>query len=147
MGAGQGRVASSKTVARRELRTAITIATVVGLILVGIFSGLNHLGHKYIRAMPTEDCSKNILIMEVPDSELCCSNLAQESQWACVASYDTVNKIISSLWSFVLPLAPLVATVISETFWRREFNVAMNAASLLRLGIYCIMMLYRMVSE
>ena len=105
--------------------------------IIVIFGSLcNIAGHKYSRARGYPGCQKTILNLHVSDSLTCCD---QRSNWICTASFDSINNILGSYWSLVIPLVPLVITVIADC---NNNNYLKHSK---RILVYVVIILIRMV--
>lgn len=76
-----------------------------GVVCVGCL--LNKGDLKFSRSHTT-DCSKGLLALNLEDSHICCDSPSHESNWICIASFDSLNYVFSSRWAFVIPLVPWV---------------------------------------
>ena len=133
--------------ARLSLRALVWIVTVSSALVTLLGSGLNNLGHKYRRALPLEDCGKEVLNINVPNSTLCCEKAYHDADWVCIAAYDRINKLLSSYYAFIVPGIPLVATIFTEVTIQRGLNRSTLTAALLRSIIYFCIFIFRTVSE
>jgi hypothetical protein len=88
-------------------------------------SGLNYLDYKYIRAKSMKGCKKQLLNINVVDSFICCEQNLHQHDWICVAAFDSINQVISSILSFFLPFIPLVVLTLNEAcylYLNQKFN-------------------------
>lgn len=109
----------------------------VGVVLYG--SCLNSAGLKYSRVSAGHgrgsDCSRELLVLSVPESNFCCDGL-RSSDWVCVAAYDEANrKLTSHPWAYLAPFVPWVLTAALI-----EVDIY---ASLRRFLFYSILLVYR----
>jgi hypothetical protein len=97
-----------------EFSLTVVVCTIVtGIIVVFYGCLLNGNDHKYSRFDST-DCKRGVFILEVFDSQFCCDDKYHESDWVCVAAYDKVNAIWSSLLAWVIPLFPISLTMLLD---------------------------------
>jgi hypothetical protein len=99
---------------RFNLRISLLIAFSVSIFIILLGSGLNHLNHKYLRALPHESCAHQILNVNMRNSLLCCDTHYRQLDWVCIASFDNTNKILSSTYALVLPFSLVLATAVVE---------------------------------
>lgn len=119
------------------LKNLVLVLLCLVSVLVVVGSILNEHNHKYSRSKNTT-CSHGILVLNEPDSHMCCASTHYENTWICSASFDYINSIISSKWAFFIPLLPLLANVVFANGWR-------GSAWLRRLGVYLALFLLRTV--
>jgi hypothetical protein len=102
--------------ATTTLRGFVILAFAVSALFIILGSGLNDLNLKYSRvsSKSPRKCERELFLVTVPNSQLCCDSQFNADDWVCVASFDTLNRILSSKWAFQIPLIPLVLTIISE---------------------------------
>lgn len=97
-----------------NLRLSLLIVFSVSGFIVLLGSGLNHLNHKYLRALPHESCAHQILNTNVQNSFLCCDTHFRHLDWVCIASYDKTNKILASTHALFIPFSLTLATTAVE---------------------------------
>lgn len=117
-----------------QIMRSILLCTVSSIVVFG--SIWNITGHKYSKAREYPGCSHTIVNLYVPQSITCCDN---ESSWICAASFDSINSIMSSYWSLIIPLLPCFSTFIFDiqsNNYLRHFK---------RISIYIIILIVRMV--
>jgi hypothetical protein len=102
--------------ATTTLRGFVILTFIVSALVIILGSGLNDLNLKYSRvsSKSPRKCKRELFILTVPNSQLCCDSQYNADDWVCVASFDTLNRILSSKWAFQIPLIPLVLTIITE---------------------------------
>lgn len=125
-----------------EFRTFLfRYAVCIGVIVV-VGSIYNYEALKYVRSKGT-GCSQGILILNKPDSHVCCSS---ESYWVCYAAFDKLERIMSSQWAFVLPLVPVMFNIFLENWlYCSKANTIKLTGALARLGLYVCIVLFRTV--
>lgn len=97
------------------VRGFVIFAFIVSALIIILGSGLNDLNLKYSRVSKIpRTCKRELFILTVPNSQLCCDSPFNADDWVCVASFDTLNRILSSKWAFQIPVIPLVLTIITE---------------------------------
>ena len=123
-------------------------------ILISIGCGINYLNHKYIRIMTntTGICEKEVLNIDVTNTKMCCENEYRKSDWVCVASYDQVERYMTSSMAFVLPFLPLILTSANDVISNRFFTtiettpkIHVIQSFLFRTTIVAAIILFRMV--
>ena len=98
-----------------SLRAFLSAVFVICAFFVFIGAGLNDLDLKYARASSrSRQCKKELYILSVPDSTLCCETAYHEMDWVCTASFEPSHKIFTSMWAILIPLCPLLMTIISD---------------------------------
>lgn len=102
--------------ATTTVRGFVLFAFIVSASIIFLGSGLNDLNLKYSRVTSKSNrtCRRELFILTVPNSQLCCDSPFNADDWVCVASFDTLNRIFSSKWAFQIPLIPLVLTMVTE---------------------------------
>jgi hypothetical protein len=130
------------------LRAGLYLMSALSSVVIIIGCGLNDQNLKYSRTTsPTRSCKNELFILTVPDSQLCCETAFHDTDWVCVASYGTFDRIFTTMWALVIPLAPFAATVLSDALLSTNVNWSLNAkVHAYRLGIYVLIILHRMVS-
>jgi hypothetical protein len=93
----------------KYLYVGLGIITV--LLLIGC--GLNYHGLKY-SISKRNTCSKSILTLNIEDSHICCENQAYKDSFLCIAAFDKVSRVLSSYWSYLIPLIPFLITTFGE---------------------------------
>jgi hypothetical protein len=88
---------------------ALLVCTIV--VNFGIVS--NQYNHKYSRSTGTS-CNQSILVLNAENSHMCCSSDLYSKTWVCLASFDRLNKVLSSNWAFVIPLVPYLLNVLID---------------------------------
>ena len=98
-----------------SLRVFLCTVFSVCAFFVFIGAGLNDLDLKYARASSrSRQCKKELYILSVPDSTLCCEVSYHEMDWVCAASFEPSHKIFTSMWALIIPLSPLLMTIVSD---------------------------------
>lgn len=115
---------------------AVTLVSTVSLLVI-VGSIMNMHNDKYSRSRNTS-CSHGILILNQPDSHVCCTSMDHSHSWICSASFDVLNSVISSKWAFFIPLLPLLANVVFANGWNGNGWYR-------RLGVYLALFLLRTV--
>lgn len=98
------------------LRMTIFLITILSGFTIFIGCVLNHLDHKYIRSKSNQSCQKEILNINVRDSNLCCERDYHDQDWVCVASFDATNNFLSSTYALFIPFIPFILTTLTELF-------------------------------
>lgn len=105
---------ASNISAGQSLRQVLFLLLFITGLVVLIGSGLNHLNHKYVRAMPTSTCRNHILNIAIEGDILCCEKHLHHYDWVCVGAFDAINRILASTYALSLPFLPLLITSITE---------------------------------
>ena len=82
-------------------------------------------------------CKRQVLAINVPNSNMCCDAHLRQSDWVCVAAFDRFNKVLSSSWAYVIPLVPWALSTACDT--------AASMAHARRLMLYLVLFLVRML--
>ena len=129
-------------------RSLIACAFFASVLIVVLGSCLNSLGLKYSRTTHKAlgNCRREIFILSVPDSKHCCDSAIHSLDWVCVASFDKVNRILSSTWAFMIPLLPFVMTICSSYASECVTQKSSRESHSRRLLLYISIILYRSVS-
>ena len=133
------------------VRSMVTVAFIVSALIIILGSGLNDLNLKYSRvtSKSPRSCKKELFILTVPNSQLCCDTTYNADDWVCVASFDTLNRIFSSKWAFQIPAIPIVMTIVAEyvssVYSSDSTFVTRLESHGCRLFLYICMILYRTV--
>lgn len=96
-------------------------AIAVLILLVAVFiillgGALNNIQVKYSRYRDADKCDHGLFIVEIDNSDFCCNEHYHETDWACMAAYDSVNLIFSSILAWVIPLLPFLCTVTTDAW-------------------------------
>lgn len=120
----------------------------LSVVIVFLGSAMKFDDSKYVKMNQSSTCKNSILSIYVQDSEVCCDDT---DSMVCTAFSDSVNKVFSSRWSFVIPIIPFllasaaefVYSVSSTTF---DFDKPLKHClySVRRLIIYFIIAIVRM---
>mmetsp|Transcript_30503 Transcript_30503/g.29131 ORF Transcript_30503/g.29131 Transcript_30503/m.29131 type:complete len:302 (+) Transcript_30503:128-1033(+) len=148
---GNGSIERHRRTAVIIIRTCLTSAFILSLLFILIGSALNNLNHKYSRSSSiSRTCAREIFILSVPNSELCCDDSLYISSWVCIASFDTFNKLFASFWALIIPLIPIATTILTEYLYKKIIDQS-SAPTLQhirahsnRLILYILIILYRM---
>ena len=100
-----------------ENKYVVTVLTVVVVILVLVGCGINDLEDKYSRYSHPQTCSKGVLALNMKSSEFCCDDPLHQTEWICLAAYDFVNSVMTSLHAFYIPLLPSIFTLITDVLY------------------------------
>lgn len=95
------------------VKAAGVLILIVSLFIIILGGGLNNIQVKYSR-YNSVSCAHGLFIVEVEDSQFCCDEHYHETDWACAAAYDPVNRIFSSYLAWFIPLVPFVCTVMTD---------------------------------
>lgn len=123
-------------------------------------SGLNYEGLKYSRVKTTapqtkgyEECDNLVLELQHPNSWICCDDSSHNGLWICSAINDNVTRFLSGHLAWIIPLAPLLLTIIVDAIvsrYRTPNNESRKQSSLSggleRFKIYISCILLRSVS-
>ena len=85
-------------------------------------------------------CRREVLAINVPNSNMCCDTSLRGSDWVCVAAYDRFNKVLSSSWAYLIPLVPWALSAASSL---SDTNTSLAHAK--RLCLYAVIFLVRML--
>jgi hypothetical protein len=129
-----------------EFLIFISKAALIVSFVVLTASGLNYHGLKYARSRGTE-CTQGMLILNVPESHMCCSSALHSNDWVCSGGYDFLERFLVSHWALVLPLIPCLLSILTENFLlKRSGQAAVNyQAALKRLIVYFSIVVMRTV--
>jgi hypothetical protein len=130
------------------LRPVLLSLTVLCILSITLGAGMNDLNQKYVRALPNGDCARVLLITSVPDSTLCCESGLHEKEWVCAAAYDPINRILSSLKAYWIPLVPVLLTFVSDMILNggKAFEGRVLIGMFLRMLLYALVFAFRLVS-
>jgi hypothetical protein len=99
----------------------VPLAALLGVIFISsviLFIGslLNGTDLKYKRfTSPT--CGQGLFIIQLPYSEFCCNDHHYHtSDWACLAAYDDLNHILSSVFAWTIPIIPIVLSMVTDIY-------------------------------
>ena len=98
----------SKIDSLRKLIIYISLLIIV-IILCGIYYNRNDA--KYTKSRNPNCINHGILNLNEEDSHICCNSSVHLSSWICIASYDNINKILSSSYAFIIPLIPFLINI------------------------------------
>lgn len=121
-------------------------------LFVFVGMGLNDLDLKYSKVnSPTRRCRKELFILSIPDSAMCCDEAYHDVDWVCAASFGPSHRVFSSLWALLFPLLPFIATVGSDLIASIHdarnglcpVHMAVVKAHCVRFSLYAIIILYR----
>jgi hypothetical protein len=113
----------------------VSAAALLGALLVLLLGGaLNNIQVKYARFNNQHDnhpasCARGLFIIDIEHSEFCCDKHYHETDWACMAAYDTVNYVFSSFLAWLIPLVPFVCTVAVDVYSHRSSLSALTSSS------------------
>ena len=107
--------AANRRTAVATVRASLLLAFAVGAAFVFLGAAFNDLDLKYARStVSTRRCKKELFVLSIQDSTLCCETGYHEEDWVCAASFGASHRLFSSLWAVVLPLGPLLMTVLAD---------------------------------
>ena len=132
---------------RSYLIIVLTVVAFIHIIVILTGAGLNDLGHKYSRSVSHDHCLKELLILHVPHSQMCCDGEIHGSDWVCVAGFDHINRIMSSKWAYVLPLIPFMLTVGTDFIVQGGFLKSLFIGAVVRYILYFLLFVVRFVSR
>jgi hypothetical protein len=98
------------------VRLIVSIAFSITTVIIVFCSLLNYQGLKYsLLKAPYEQfhCNNLVVTLNLPNSEVCCDT-AHGDSWLCIASLDTIGRVFSSLYAWMIPLAVAVTTLIVD---------------------------------
>ena len=144
-------------IASSWLSFTVVASTTICVIIVLLGCGYNNLGLKYTRStkaglVAEYRCEKELFILSIKDSQLCCDVSYHDMDWVCVAAFDKINKLLSSNAAFYLPFLPFAVTCISDAIraYHERFYSTTNVADLKkhfrRAALYVSIIAYRTVS-
>lgn len=113
----------------------VSAAALLGALLVLLLGGaLNNIQVKYARFNNQHNnhpasCARGLFIIDIEHSEFCCDKHYHETDWACMAAYDTVNYVFSSFLAWLIPLVPFVCTVAVDVYSHRSSLSALTSSS------------------
>jgi len=134
---------------KRNLLYTVVLCSIV--VLLG--SSLNNNGLKYARVTSNNSvnemspssveapesgvvCSREVFLLNVPDTKFCCEGLRRQD-WVCVASFDTINMIMTKLpWAYLVPILPWFSSVVFSKNAHMSFHLR-------RLALYLIIFIFR----
>ena len=105
------------TVQPARNKAVIPVVTAVTVVLVLIGCGLNDLQDKYSRYSHLQTCTKGVLALNMKSSEFCCDEPLHQTEWICLAAYDFVNSIMTSVHAFYIPLLPALCTFLVDVLF------------------------------
>lgn len=114
---------------------------VVAICIVAMMFGISLNDGSIYTRYRTDDCDHGILNYKRAGSTLCCDNHYHSNDWPCVAAYDSMSHMLSSYWCWVLPLMPLLMTVLRDVRYRNPLSKHLR-----RLYAYVVIFIYRTVS-
>lgn len=118
----------------------IILLSVSCLMVIFISMTVNDKNSKYVKSHYDECKYHSVLDLYEEGSHICCDSKHHRSSWLCIASFDSVNKILSSHWAFLLPLLPYLTTISIQP--NNSINVDIK-----RLFTYLAILLYRTVCD
>lgn len=98
---------------------------------------VNYNDLKYVKSRNTS-CNRGILALNKEDSHICCDSITSNDSFICSSSFDDINKILSSLWAFGIPLLPFCVNVVLNNCSRWQSNAK-------RLIVYISIFAFRTV--
>ena len=100
------------------IRSSLVYCLISSLIVVISGIGSNSLDLKYKRSSnKLRMCKKELFITSIPNSQICCDENFHQYDWVCVASFNELNRVFSSLWAIVIPMLPLFTSMIFDLIW------------------------------
>ena len=141
----------------------IVIFTSLFSLVVIFGSSINSLGHKYsTTSVAGNSCRLEAFVLNIPNSRFCCDvEMAMHNKdWVCVAINDSLTKLLSSYASYLIAIIPWLLNVSFDkyrysylSFDRLQKSKSGDFAAissfirphLLRLGLYVIIFLFRLV--
>ena len=101
------------------------IAVIAFLSMIIIFCGIyyNREDAKYTKSRNPNCIHHGILNLNEEDSHICCNSLTHMSSWICIASYDNINKILSSSYAFIIPLIPFIINIFCNLHQNFSANI------------------------
>jgi hypothetical protein len=119
------------------------LATIfISSLILFIGSLLNGTDLKYHR-FKSPTCGNGLFIIQLPYSEFCCNDNYHSTDWVCMAAYDEINYILSSVFAWTIPIIPLMCTMATDLFYG-YFNKTQKV-HLRRLLFNVMVFLYRTV--
>jgi hypothetical protein len=105
----------------KQEMSQVPLGALLGVILLSsivLFIGslLNGTDLKYKR-FSSPSCGQGLFIIQLPYSEFCCNDPHYHtSDWACLAAYDELNHILSSVFAWTIPVIPLVLSMATDLY-------------------------------
>ena len=110
------------------------------LIVILISMAVNEKNSKYVKSHYDECKYHSILDLYEEGSHICCDSEHHSSSWLCIASFDSINKFLSSNWAFLIPLVPYLTTICIKP----SHSIIVDAK---RLFVYILILIYRTVLD
>jgi hypothetical protein len=142
-------------IASSWLSFTVVASTTICVVVVLLGCGYNNLGLKYTRrtmaGLKESRCEKELFVLSIKDSQLCCDVSHHDMDWVCVAAFDKINKLLSSNAALYLPFLPFAVTCISDairTYHGRFFSTTKLADindHFRRAALYASIIAYRTV--
>lgn len=145
-------MASSSPLSARVKRNLLYTMILCSIVVL-IGSSLNNNGLKYARVSSNHSvnelspssldlsesgvvCPREIFLTNVPNTKFCCEGLRRQD-WVCVASFDTINVIMTKLpWAYLIPIIPWFCSVVFGKNAHMSFHLR-------RLALYLIIFVFR----
>ncbi len=137
--------ASVEWMKKYYLKTLVVLirwAFIVLLCVVLLGSGLNYHALKYSASRGT-DCKHGLLTLNVPDSHHCCDSSVHYNDWVCAATFDPVNKFISSFYGYFLALSPFIINSVVDMVKGSSNDVGSRKGIIKRLAFYIALYVFR----
>ena len=139
-------MASASKSFHSHLIIVLTVLTALYAIVILTGAGLNDLGHKYSKSLSHDDCTRELLVLHIPHSQMCCDDDIHASDWVCIAGFDRINRIMSSKWAYVLPVIPFGLTVITDLIVQGSLLKSIWIGAIVRYIVIFLVFIVRFVS-
>ena len=134
--------------------SSLLYVSIIITVIVLIGCGLNDLNDKYAR-YKSNLCQSGVLVLNIEESEFCCDDPLRKTEWICVAAYDDLNRMFTSMKAAYIPLLPLICTFLIEVGilfmtsdvsvhgWKNVHSTCIDTFNRLKWSVAII--IYRMV--
>lgn len=124
------------------LVTLIRTAFLVLLFVVALGSGLNYHALKYSSSRGTA-CERGVLTLNIPHSHHCCDSSVHFNDWVCSATYDPINKVVSSKWGYAFAFLPFLLNSVVDLMQASSITSHLLAGILKRFFFYVSLYVFR----
>ncbi len=127
-----------------EFSAFVTKFVLVLGVVIFVGSCVNYQGYKYIRSTGTE-CQNSLLVLSISDSHLCCDDVLHSGDLVCAGAFDKIEHLLKSDWALILPLVPVMLTLVTERFLLKKPIHISSIPALKRMLFYFCISIYRLV--
>lgn len=113
----------------RIFKTIAILILLVAVFIILLGGALNNIQVKYSRYRDAGKCAHGLFVLEIENSEFCCDEHYHETDWACMAAYDRVNLVFSSVLAWVVPLLPFLCTVATDAWSHHRSTEASQSSA------------------